>query len=63
MKTLVKGITSLRWPWDVIPPANYKVTNSVGNLPQIVAMSKAAFLPIPLQIHSGKLRIFQKEKR
>jgi carboxyl-terminal processing protease len=28
-------------PWDVIPPANYKVTNSVGNLQQLAALSKS----------------------
>ncbi len=27
-------------PWDVIPPANYKTTNSVGNLQQLATLSK-----------------------
>jgi carboxyl-terminal processing protease len=34
-------------PWDVIPPANYKTTNSVGNVQQLAALSQSRIAANP----------------
>lgn len=50
-------------PWDVIPPANYHVTNSVGNLQQLSQLSKSRIAANPtFKLIQENSEYFKKKK-
>lgn len=50
-------------PWDVIPPASYKPTNSVGNLQQLAALSQSRVANDPtFELIQENSEYFKKKK-